>query len=53
MENAANHIHLAAIWWMGRNHIKVSVRTTREDVDLSVISKKIIGAKPGGGHPKA
>jgi len=36
-----------------QDKIFISMRTTRNDVDLSKISKCPIGGLPGGGHPKA
>jgi len=55
MEGAGPEIHFAIIWSLAksRDEIWASARTTRPDVDLSVIIPHLVGGLGGGGHPRA
>ncbi len=46
-------IHFVAVWQpnvLPRRQIYVSVRTSRPDIDLSVLSTRVVGGAGGGGH---
>lgn len=55
MAKAGPEVHFVVIWSLAkaRDEIWASARTTRPDVDLSVIVPCLVGGKGGGGHPRA
>lgn len=55
MIKAEPEIQFAMAWYFNaeKNETWVSIRTNRPDVDLSIISKHIVGSRSGGGHPRA